>query len=542
MLPIGFILKNTYKIQKHIASGGFGNTYAAVNVKNNLIVAVKEFFMRGINEYDNCNNVFVTNKDNEKLFNGQMNKFIREAQTLACLNNAHIVKVYDSFLENNTAYYVMEFLNGKTISQVIQENNHPFVEYKATNLLLQLLDAVWEIHKKSIMHLDIKPANLIVNNNDEVKVIDFGASKMKDAGTETIATYTPSYAPVELQQQQLDVLGPWTDIYSIGATFYFMLTAKKPPLATDIINFGDRAFEFGVNVSEKSKMLVKWMMQPAVNNRPKDVLQIFKFLETGILPNETNEITLVPKGTNKADNTVYPNQVNNNYSSQRNSYNNKNNYGVENNYYHKNPNDSIKEEGKSYGYLWTTLTFILVIATAVFLLWKSDIIKFGSSLEPTDNNEIAAEVSEVEDKSKFEQEMFDQLYNLCNRTIKQLNDVDNIDQLSEITRGYEQEKYEILKKDEFIGLELSNEHKKQLQSVREELTQKIENLKNKLEEEERNKSDDNIATVDETEGENLPQENNIEQNNTDNEIISNNENDNGFSTGADPVTEEKLSQ
>ena len=197
MLPIGFILKNTYKIQKHIASGGFGNTYAAVNINNNLIVAVKEFFMRGVNEYDAMNKVFVPNKDNEKLFNGQMNKFIREAQTLACLKNAHIVTVYDSFMDNNTAYYVMEFLEGKTIAQVIKENGKPFEEYKATNILIQVLDAVWVIHKKNIMHLDIKPANLIVNQNDDVKVIDFGASKMKDAGTDTIATYTPSYAPVE---------------------------------------------------------------------------------------------------------------------------------------------------------------------------------------------------------------------------------------------------------------------------------------------------------------------------------------------------------
>ncbi len=438
MLPVGFILKNTYKIQRHIASGGFGNTYEAINIHNNMVIAIKEFFMKTINIYDDNYNVVVANKDNESVFQEQREKFIREAQTLACLNNPHIVRVFDSFNANYSSYYVMEFLKGSTLSDIVGHSDNIFEESLATNLLIQVLNALHDIHNKNIMHLDIKPANIIVDDNYEVKIIDFGASKIQSNSTESVATYTPAYAPVELQQQQFDKFGPWTDIYSAGATFYYLLTRSKPPLASDILNNGDTSFRFGYHISEKTQKLVKWMMQPAVADRPANVAQIFKFFETGNIPKKNADYNKITEGSECS--TILPS----------------NNHNIDT--YRKNEKNNVQpakdKKKNSNGCIWTILCFLILIIVALFLLWKLNIIYLPSSVSTKDYQTI-----EYDDSEDKESELFDKLMNICNDIQGRVSFMETEDELNGLREELINNINEVINMKIYVNVNLTDSHK-----------------------------------------------------------------------------------
>ncbi len=526
MLPVGHILNKRYKIQKHIASGGFGNTYAAENLFDNSVVAVKEFFMKGINEYDQNFMVFVKDKDSEELFYGQRNKFIREAQTLACLNNSHIVRVFDSFNENNTAYYVMEFLKGDTLAQIIENNKMPIEEHAATNLLVQALDALMEIHKKNIIHLDIKPANIIVDQKGTVKIIDFGASKMRSTSTETIATYTPAYAPIELQQQQLEQLGPWTDIYSLGATFYFLLMAKKPPLAADIINLKDKAFVFNNNISDRAKKLIKWMMQPAIANRPKNVIQIFDFLENGIMPDYAADNTITPQSNNG---TVYPQNM-----PQTNSYVNPSPYNPSfpqqngrNTGFNNREGDNRKS---SNGCIWTAVVLLIVIISTAFILWKTGVIKLGSDLNSVDS--VKSNQPIIYDyMAEQELKLFEQLVNICNQTESELTNVQDLEELESLQDDFKHKIIDKMNEEQFQGVDLSDEHNDIINAHKDTLDKKFSEKKEQIQaeieraEEERRLQEEEEARI---------REDYVQDSirNAEEELQEQNQQDDGFSTGS----------
>lgn len=280
MLPIGTLLKQgEYRVERYIASGGFGNTYEVVHTRLPKRFAVKEFFMRGINQREGVE-VSVSLAENRESFNQMREKFYKEAERLAVLEESHIVEVTDFFEENQTAYYVMKLIDGESLAATMKRTGKPFSEPEVRNVLSQVLPALETVHNQGIYHLDLKPGNIMRDAKGHCWLIDFGASKQlsakesKTLSTSTGLSYTPGYAPGEQLSGNMNRIGAWTDFYALGATIYNLLSCQTPPEPDDVRYDGERAFHFPASVSDDMRQLVLWLMQPDYPRRPQKVSEI----------------------------------------------------------------------------------------------------------------------------------------------------------------------------------------------------------------------------------------------------------------------------
>ncbi len=289
MLQVGTLLRKIYRIDTYLSSGGFGNTYVATNVEFDEQVAIKEFFMKGLSQRDfNSTSISIPNFENIQQFEKLRSVFKREAKRLrrlGKLNNPHIVKVYDIFEENNTTYYVMQFINGSSFAELVKQQNAPIDSTWLLDIFVpQVLDALEELHENKIWHLDIKPANIMADSNGNILLIDFGSSKQVDPNSgdpDTISSFlmlTRPYAPIELKEYDYKKIGPWTDIYSLGATLYNLATLQRPPRSSELTVDGDAAFKFLPGTNETFKQMVMWMMSTSTEKRPQSVAQIKEFI------------------------------------------------------------------------------------------------------------------------------------------------------------------------------------------------------------------------------------------------------------------------
>lgn len=287
MLRVGTILHGTYRVDGYLASGGFGNTYVATNIQFGERYAIKEFFLKGVTERDeNTTTISVSNQENAATFEAQRDKFKKEAVRLRKLSSPHIVCVHDLFEENGTAYYVMDFVDGENLRDYLKKVGHSLDEATVWQVFDQVLNALEVVHSHGLFHLDLKPANLMMDQQGGVKLIDFGASKQMKAGsgatTSTAVSYTNGYAPREQMEQALDKFGPWTDFYALGATLYFLLTDQKPPLPSDIdddmTDDKHEALAMPDSVSDRLRRMVLWLMATDRRKRPQSVAEIRRVL------------------------------------------------------------------------------------------------------------------------------------------------------------------------------------------------------------------------------------------------------------------------
>ena len=276
-----------YRIERVLGQGGFGITYLATQISSNRQVAIKELFIGGSGQAINDrrgNQVVVTNSANQASFNQQKDKFKKEALRLANLNHPNLVKVHEFFEENGTAYYVMDYIEGESLRTKLNREG-VLSEDLVLKYLQQLLPALEAAHKQSIWHLDIKPENIMVDKYGHAYLIDFGASKHVEPNstltTSLALAYTPGYCPPELLDlsnetpeyylQAIKDIGPWTDIYALGATIYNLLTDSIPPSKRRLDKEGRRAFSFPSNVSSSTQDLIVWMMKPNREDRPQSI-------------------------------------------------------------------------------------------------------------------------------------------------------------------------------------------------------------------------------------------------------------------------------
>ncbi len=299
MLRTGTILHGTYRIESYLSSGGFGNTYVATHTLFGTKRAIKEFFMKGVTQRTgNTSMVSVSNSENVDEFTHQLEKFKKEARRLFELDNKNIVKVHDLFEENGTAYYVMDYVDGEDLRRWLDRMQRPMTEDEIMIILPQVLNALEDVHSKGIWHLDLKPANIMVDGDMAVKLIDFGASKQFDSQrggvTSSAVAFTNGYAPFEQMEKNHEKFGPWTDFYALGATLYNMLTNKKPPLPSDINDdhTDDKhlALPMPINVSAKTRDLVLWLMAPGRSARPQSVTEIRNWLNNQSITTSPTQI------------------------------------------------------------------------------------------------------------------------------------------------------------------------------------------------------------------------------------------------------------
>lgn len=223
-----------YQIKSILGQGGFGITYRAVQTSLGRTVAIKEFFMKDYCERaEDSTHVTMGTQSSREMVQRYRDKFEKEACTLARLKHPHIVPVIDVFQENNTSYYVMEYAEGASLKQQVDQEG-PLSEARAVNYILQVADALRYLHGQHICHLDIKPANILTTARGEAILADFGLAKQYDEeGGETSTTpvgRSKGYAPPEQYRTGgVQSFSPETDVYALGATLYFLLTGETPP-------------------------------------------------------------------------------------------------------------------------------------------------------------------------------------------------------------------------------------------------------------------------------------------------------------------------
>ena len=296
LLKISSQLKNgEYCILKVLGQGGFGVTYEAEQTSLGRKVAIKEFFMKEYcNREEVTSHVSVPSSGSRELVERYRQKFIREARMIAGLNHGHIVKIHDVFEENGTAYYVMEYLGGGCLGDGVKAGK-AMSEAEALNSIRQIADALSYLHKKGIIHFDVKPSNMLKDEDDHLKLIDFGISKHYDeAGQQTSSTpvgISKGYAPLEQYQQGSDIKSftPATDIYSLGATLYALLSGSNPPEASVIYEDGLPVID---GVSSSVMRAIEKAMQPRRKDRPQSVEEFLKLLGSPVT--DDDEDTVVP--------------------------------------------------------------------------------------------------------------------------------------------------------------------------------------------------------------------------------------------------------
>jgi len=272
----GTRLIGRYTIEKVLGQGGFGITYLGIDELHEKKVAIKEFFPQGIVtrniEYEDAVTVtFVGEKDN---YNKGKEKFLKEARIMARFSKDEgIVKAQDFFEINNTAYIVMEYLEGITLKQYLRENERIEPE-ELLELFVPLIESLDEIHSQGLIHRDISPDNIMVLLGGKIKLMDFGAVRdYTDFGEKSLSLILkPGYAPPE-QYQTHGVQGPWTDIYALCATMYKCLTGENPPDAIERVMDDNlkEIFEFGIPVSKQMEETIIKGMSISARNRYQNI-------------------------------------------------------------------------------------------------------------------------------------------------------------------------------------------------------------------------------------------------------------------------------
>lgn len=296
-LPGGYRI-HEYEIEKPLGGGGFGITYLARDGNLNLPVAIKEYFpndlaLRGANH-----TVLVRGAQPEvqEQYTWGLERFLDEARALATFRHPNIVRVLRYFRDNGTAYIVMEYETGLALKRWVPQNA-PLSPRGLLTIVRPLLDGLEQVHKSGFLHRDIKPDNIYVRADGSPVLLDFGSARRVQTNRELTNIVSPGFAPFEQYHSQGNQ-GPWTDIYSLGAVMYWMVTGKKPMEAaarvkSDGMLPASMAAETSV-YGEPLLQAIEWAMQPDEARRPQSVAEFRAALRGGSHSDENTPTQLLP--------------------------------------------------------------------------------------------------------------------------------------------------------------------------------------------------------------------------------------------------------
>jgi serine/threonine protein kinase len=279
-LPAGTAL-HSYRIVRVLAAGGFSFVYLAHD-PNEQPVAIKEYLPSAVALRVNGAAQPQVADENAALFSAGMKCFFEEAGALARLSHPNVMRVLDFFRANETAYLVMRYERGRALNEHITSLSAPVEELWIRNTFAQLLDGLREVHTAKLLHLDIKPANVYLRNDGTPLLIDFGAARqvLSAEGVKLPPLYTPGFAAPEMHDQR-QLLGPWSDIYSVGATMYACLARATPQPANarkqaDTVVPASRAWagKYAADLLE----IIDWCLRLDHLQRPQSVFALQKAL------------------------------------------------------------------------------------------------------------------------------------------------------------------------------------------------------------------------------------------------------------------------
>ena len=226
-LPIDYKL-NCYTVKGILGQGGFGITYLAYDNNLDRDVAIKEYMPREIASRQTDMTIRPVDAETTESLKTGLGRFIKEARTLSKFDHPNIVRVHTVFEHNNTAYMVMSYEQGRSFVEILKQGQPS--EEELMDIIMPLLDGLEVMHSRGFIHRDIKPANIFIRQDGTPVLLDFGSARQAmGEETKTLTKFvTPGYAPFEQYYGKSDMQGPWTDIYSLGATVFRSITGDPP--------------------------------------------------------------------------------------------------------------------------------------------------------------------------------------------------------------------------------------------------------------------------------------------------------------------------
>ncbi len=280
-LPVNIILNNTYLVGKCLGDGGFGITYIGYDMNLYKKVAIKEFYLKGYcNRGDNGFDVISEDEKKGVIFNREKARFVEEGRILAQIDEQPgVVKVMSYFEQNNTAYIVMEFLEGTSLKSYVKQQGGKLEVGEALGIIQPVVKALAGIHEKGVVHRDISPDNIMITNSGKVKLIDFGAAKTKEDDMSANKVYKKSYSPLE-QQSREGVIGTYSDIYALCASIYEIITGVKVQNARERaeMDMVKSPSELGVNVTPIQDAAIMNGLAINIEDRIKNAADLYYFL------------------------------------------------------------------------------------------------------------------------------------------------------------------------------------------------------------------------------------------------------------------------